>query len=114
MANRNSSTFVEIIQRTCELRELFKRLESPEWCVETLAVELMAEVGTLADSIMIAGQRRKPRRGSAAPDLGDDIADVLFVLLVLAAECNVDVEAAYLEMIEATRKKLSAGANDAE
>ena len=71
-----------------------------------MVTELVGEVGTLADSIMILEDYRRPRNGEHI-DLEDDIVDVLFMLIRIADHYKIDLESAYSKMIDQTREKLT-------
>jgi NTP pyrophosphatase (non-canonical NTP hydrolase) len=101
-------TVKELFKETLELQKLFSQLEGKPWTVEAFVVELLAEAGTLADSIMIQEGYRKLRSEQDKIDLEDDICDILFVLLMIADYYKIDIGQAYLSMISSTRKKLEA------
>jgi NTP pyrophosphatase (non-canonical NTP hydrolase) len=84
---------------------LFDQLVGP-WNADIMMVELAAEVGTLADSIMIREGHRPPRSSLDDIDLEDDVADVLFMLVRIADHYNIDLDNAYERMICGTRRKL--------
>ena len=101
-------TIQDLMKKTIELQELFRKIENRPWTIETFAIELSAEVGTLADSIMIKEGYRKLRSGQMPIDIEDDICDILFVILMIADYYGIDVGQSYLSMIESTRRKLEA------
>jgi NTP pyrophosphatase (non-canonical NTP hydrolase) len=70
-----------------------------------MVTELVGEVGTLADSIMIQEGHRPSRNGSRV-DLEDDIVDIMFMLIRIADHYDIDIENAYKKMIKQTRRKL--------
>lgn len=97
--------FTALMTETRELTRLFDQ-QVGSWSVPVMVTELVAEVGTLADSIMIhEGYRRS--RGDPL-DLHDDLADVLFMLLRIADHYQIDMERAYVEMLQRTRNALQA------
>lgn len=99
-------TLEQLAEQTRDLQHLFRRFEERPWGIDALAIELVAEVGTLADSIMVEEGFRKGRPGRDPVDLADDISDVLLVLLTIANHYGVAVGKSYLSMINATREKL--------
>jgi NTP pyrophosphatase (non-canonical NTP hydrolase) len=108
MEDRASTmTIAELIAETMRLRERFKAFEAPPWNIETMVTELLAEMGTLADSVMISEGHRKVRPGDSV-DLADDIADILFMIICIAQHYGVDVEKAYRGMLDTTHRKLMA------
>ncbi len=92
-----------LITETRELAHLFDQQVGP-WPPAVMVTKLVAEVGTLADSIMIhEGYRRS--RGDAL-DLHDDLADVLFMLLRIADHYQINIERAYVEMLQRAHSAL--------
>jgi len=98
-------TIEDLVQETMRLRERFQRQEKREWTIEVMATELMAEVGTLADCIMIKEGYRKSRTGELV-NFADELADVLFVVVLIAQHYGIEIEGAYLSMLKATHRKL--------
>lgn len=96
----------ELVAATRELVALFKQIEPRSWGVDAMLNELTAEVGTLADSVMIVEGYRRGRNEDI--DLQDDIADILFMLLRIADYYQIDIDTAYLQMVQATKAKLTA------
>ncbi len=98
-------TVRDALERTSTLLASLRAREQRPWTIEALSVELSAEVGTLADSVMIKEGYRKLRPGQDV-DLEDDIADVLFVVFAIALHYGVDVGGAYESMVASTHAKL--------
>jgi NTP pyrophosphatase (non-canonical NTP hydrolase) len=95
----------EMILMTRRVTRLFDKLVD-EWQPSVMVTELVGEVGTLADSIMIREGHRPPRESSDTIDLEDDVVDVLFMLIRIADHYDIDLEQAYKNMILETREKL--------
>lgn len=94
----------ELSKGTREITTLFDQLVGP-WNATTMMTELTAEIGTLADSVMITEGHRKPRPGEVI-DLEDDITDVLFLLIRLADYYHINLDIAYHRMLNRTQQKL--------
>jgi NTP pyrophosphatase (non-canonical NTP hydrolase) len=94
----------KLIEMTRETTGLFDKAVG-KWDISVMVTELMGEVGTLADSVMIREGYRPARNGEPI-DLEDDIVDVMFMLMRIADHYDIDVESAYQEMIEKTQRKL--------
>jgi NTP pyrophosphatase (non-canonical NTP hydrolase) len=94
-----------MILLTRTITRLFDKLVGP-WNSNIMVTELVGEVGTLADSIMIREGHRPPRESSDTIDLEDDVVDVLFMLIRIADHYDIDLEQAYKNMILETREKL--------
>lgn len=99
-------TFDEARKEALKLLALFEKQNLRPWNIEALLIELAVEVGTLADSIMIKEKYRRIREDDGL-DLEDDIADILFVLLLICNHYKIDIAAAYKRMLHETNIKLS-------
>ena len=100
----NTLKVSDMVTMTLDTTRLFDELVG-KWDVHDLVTELVGEVGTLADSIMIK-EGRRPSRDAEPVDLEDDIADVIFMLIRIANHYNINLGKAYKEMIDQTRDKL--------
>jgi NTP pyrophosphatase (non-canonical NTP hydrolase) len=98
-------TVQELVNETALLRKRLQERESRPWTIEAYTVELLAEVGTLADSIMIKEGYRRIRADDNL-DLEDDISDILFILISIATHYGIDLEKAYRNMIKKHGEKL--------
>lgn len=94
----------EMVTMTRDITHLFDEIVG-KWDINVMVTELVGEVGTLADSIMIQEKKRPPRNGDSI-DLEDDIVDILFMLIRIADHYDIDIESAYAKMIKQTRRKL--------
>jgi NTP pyrophosphatase (non-canonical NTP hydrolase) len=102
---KKRATIQKIVDATRQLQERFQEVENRSWTIETYVMELLAEAGTLADSIVIQEGYRLLRPNQTI-DLRDDIADVLFVLIMIANHYGVSLEDAYISMLRETAEKL--------
>lgn len=107
MKKNEDITIQKLIKKTVELRELFSKIEEKPWNIEAFMIELLAETGTLADSVMIKEGYRKTRSEGEEIDLEDDISDILFLLIMIAEHYNIDIASSYIQMIDSTHKKLN-------
>ena len=107
-------TIQELLEKTVEVQELFRKLEKRPWTIDTFLMELTAEVGTLADSIVIREGYRQLRKGQEPVDLEDDISDILFILFMIANHYGIDIGKSYLSMINKTREILKLKINKKE
>ena len=98
-------TIEEMVAETRRLQMRFREVESRRWTIETYVVELLAEAGTLADSLMIQEGYRQLRPGQEI-DLEDDICDILFVLIMIADYYQICLEDAYASMLRNALEKL--------
>lgn len=95
----------EMAEKSREINALFEQTAPRPWTIEALITELTAEVGTLADSVMIKENYRRPR-DTTELDLEDDIVDIIFLLFCIADHYHINIEDGYTKMLELTRAKL--------
>ncbi len=100
-------TVQDLVERTVAIIGRFKKVEKRPWTPEACATELLAEAGTLADSIMIR-EGYRDRGPNHRVDLEDDVCDVLFMLVMICRHYDIDLNAAYDKMLQETDAKLRA------
>ena len=98
-------TIEEMVAETRQLQMRFREVESRTWTIEACVMELLAEAGTLADSVMIREGYRQLRPDQEI-DLEDDVCDILFVLIMIADHYQICLEDAYASMLRNTIGKL--------
>lgn len=103
---KNDITLNDIIEKTTDVVSLFSNFEKRKWNIEAMMIELMAEVGTLADTIMMQQKYRSYRADENDIDLEDDICDIFFVLIMISTYFEINLGEAYLKMINNTKDKL--------
>jgi len=88
-----------------ETRAVAKRIKNKNWTIHTRFVELVEEVGELANAIQTEeGFKSKKRKKS---DVINSICDILFEVLLIADHYNMDLDKEYpvvLEEIDQRRK----------
>lgn len=98
MSDRSFST---LKQRALTLSKKFPN----KWDAKTHFVDLVEEVGELGNAVLVdSGDKSEKRRRA---DLKDSFADVLFELILMADECNVDLEKELSEMLDGLEKRLN-------
>ena len=96
-----------LIEQTRELQRRFDLVNSRVWTIESYVIELLGETGSLADSIMLKENYRPTRAGQKPVNIGDDIVDIIFILVNIADHYGIDLEESYKEMLRITDEKLS-------
>ena len=66
---------------------------------------LMEEVGEVARIMARTYGDQSFKKSDLAKDLGDEMADVLFVLICLANQCNIDLTAALQKNLDKKTKR---------
>ena len=98
-------TLQELIDSTDAVIGKFEKSNRRKWTVEAMLAELTAEIGSLADTIMIT-EGYRTRRPNQKIDLEDDIADIFFILFYIVRHYEIDFEQAYRHMLDETENKL--------
>jgi NTP pyrophosphatase (non-canonical NTP hydrolase) len=70
-----------------------------------MLARLTEEVGELARVLMHHYGGKKPKAGEPAGDVGDEIADAIFVLVCLANSQGIDLDAAFAKMMAKIRER---------
>lgn len=99
--------FKEMRRKTLEVLEKLYSSEAKKWSIETRFMDLIEEVGELANAVLVK-QGHKPWKRKKS-DLGDSFADVLFDLIVLAEEMGIDLEKEYEKMVKSLEERIEKG-----
>lgn len=89
-----SKTFQQIIAET---REAGKRFPN-QWDLKTHYIDLVEEVGELGNAVLVESGNKSEKRRRA--ELKDSFADVLFELILMADEANIDLEEVLTTMLK--------------
>ncbi|NWF69344.1 MAG: hypothetical protein HXY40_09675 [Chloroflexi bacterium] len=96
-------TLRETIALARRIRQRFQNIEGREWGVEGALIELMKQVGELAKYVLVAehyyGTEREsqPYYQSDSDKIGDELADILYVIIRIADHYQIDLLDAYLQ-----------------
>jgi NTP pyrophosphatase (non-canonical NTP hydrolase) len=70
-----------------------------------MLARLTEEVGELSRALMHHYGGKRPKSGEAIGDVGEEIADAMFVLICLANSLDVDLDAAFAKMMDKYRAR---------
>lgn len=70
-----------------------------------MLARLTEEVGELARVLMHRYGGKKPKHGEPTGDVGEEIADAMFVLICMANSMNVDLDRAFEAMMTKYRER---------
>ena len=70
-----------------------------------MLARLTEEVGELSRALMHHHGGKKPKAGEPLGDIGEEIADALFVLICLANSLNIDLDVAFAKMMDKYRAR---------
>jgi NTP pyrophosphatase (non-canonical NTP hydrolase) len=101
--------FSAITGRSLAIRRLFEEYEREAygrpWSLEEVALGLVGDVGDLAELIQAREGVRKIE--DLRSKLEHELADVLWSVIIIAAECEIDLEASFTRTMDGIEKSLS-------
>jgi NTP pyrophosphatase (non-canonical NTP hydrolase) len=89
-----SKTLKQLIDEVLEAGAKFPN----KWDVKTHYIDLVEEVGELGNAILVESGDKSSKRQRA--ELEDSFADILFELIMLADEANVNLEQVLTKMLD--------------
>ena len=102
--------FRAISDRAREVRSLYEAFERDAygrwWSLEELTLGLVGDVGDLAKLVQAHGGVRKVDDVQAR--LEHELADVLWATVVIAEQCGIDLERAFLAAMDQLERELRA------
>lgn len=88
-----------------EVDEWISQFEEGYFAPLPMLARLTEEVGELARVLMHRHGGKKPKQGEPEGDLGEEIADAIFVLICMANSMNVDLDEAFAAMMAKYRER---------
>jgi NTP pyrophosphatase (non-canonical NTP hydrolase) len=103
-------TFQELIEITRRVVAAFDAVEQRPWTIEATMIELMKQVGDLSKHIMmyegyyLQDRATDSNYQTSKEDIADELADILYCLIRIAEQYQIDLEQAHLQ---ARRKEMA-------
>ncbi len=94
-------------EKSKEIEEMLKKSGATIWNPEKRFIDLVEEVGELANAILFREGHKKSK--SKQFDLTDSIMDVLFDLLCLANHYGIDVSEEYQKVLDDMKRRIGEG-----
>jgi NTP pyrophosphatase (non-canonical NTP hydrolase) len=94
---------LQAIQR--EVDQWISTFEEGYFAPLPMLARLTEEVGELARAVMHHHGGKKPKAGEDPGDIGEEIADALFVLVCLANSLEIDLDEKFSAMMEKYRTR---------
>ena len=95
-----------------ETKTVAKKIKNKNWTIHTRFVELVEEVGELANAIQTEeGFKSKKRKKS---DVTNSVCDILFEVLLIADHYKIDLDKEYPEVLKEIDDRRKAGEFDHE
>jgi NTP pyrophosphatase (non-canonical NTP hydrolase) len=98
----------KIQQKTIEINQLFPS----DYDKRDLMIDLVEEVGELANAILIVDKRKftnNPTKKKTKADIANALGDILFDLLVMAQEYGLDMEEEMVKVLEEIKTRIASG-----
>lgn len=98
--------FNELIKHTEKIILEFERREQKKWTPEIMLVELSKQMGEVSKQIMMLEKNYVPQRGnyreyeSSKEKLGDELSDILFMLIRISKFYKINLEKAHLDELK--------------
>ena len=106
-------SFQEVIDRSMEVIEEFKKVEKRPWGSEGAIIEMMKQIGELSKHIMVvegyytSGRDKLPQYQASIEQIGDELSDIFLMVIRLANHYGIDLEEAHMkEVNEAVNRPL--------
>ena len=103
--------FGKLIKDTSELNKKFTK----KFDKRDRMLDLVEEVGELAQAMMIVDRRKftnDPQKKRTKADIADALGDVLYDLILLAEDYEIDLEQEYSEMLDRLKDRVKKGEFD--
>lgn len=103
--------FEELIRKTEKVDKLFKQ----RFDKRDRALDLVEEVGELVQAMQVLDKRKltnDPKKQRAKADVADALADILYDLILLAEEFEIDLGSEYKKMLSSLQKRVEKGEFD--
>jgi NTP pyrophosphatase (non-canonical NTP hydrolase) len=88
-----------------EVDEWISQFEEGYFPPLPMLARLTEEVGELSRALMHRYGGKKPKAGEPNGDIGEEIADAMFVLVCLANSLNIDLDEAFGRMMRKIRER---------
>lgn len=80
---------------------------SKQWSTPIRFIDMVEEVGELANALMGQWQEKPHNRIKATVE--DSLCDILYDIILLAHDFNIDLEKSYLKMLKELDKRVGRG-----
>ena len=106
-------TFREAIALFRNVYRRFEKIEGRPWGAEGATIELMKQAGELAKHIMVAenyyfpGRKDKPGYETNKAVIGDELADILSMVIRIADYYEIDLVEAHIKARRAEEESLT-------
>ena len=100
----------QLTAKSIKVNQKFKNWR--KWDLKTRFVDLIEEVGELANAVLTKEKAKGGKPGWQKDGFKDSLCDILYDLLLLAWQEGVDLEKEYLVMLRDLEKRIESGEFD--
>lgn len=94
-------------QLVIQTKNLVKKFPGPHWNPETRFVDLVEEIGELANAILVKENKKSKQRQKS--EIADSLCDSIFNIFMLADIYKVDLDKEYQQVLKQVEKRIKAG-----
>jgi len=98
---------IDIQKKTEKIIKKFQEIEKNPWGPEAIVLDLVEEVGELANAVLVREKYKSIKRKKS--ELKDSIADILYALVRLANYYNINIKDEYMKMLKKLEERLEKG-----
>ncbi len=102
----NGLTFQEVVNKSLGVIKEFEKVEKRTWGVEGAMIELSKQLGDLSKNIMMmegyymAGRDSLPEYQTSKACIGDELSDILFMVIRIADYYHIDLEKEHINQLD--------------
>jgi NTP pyrophosphatase (non-canonical NTP hydrolase) len=94
-------------QLVTQTKNLVKKFPGPHWNPEVRFVDLVEEIGELANAILVKENHKSKKRQRA--ELADSLCDCLFNIFMLAEHYKIDLDQEYQQIMKQVSERIKKG-----
>ncbi len=100
------SDFQKMSNRAIEIREEYSKVEKKKWDIDQIFMGVVKDFGDLSELLMIKRGYRGEMNEEVQKKIEHEMADILWVLLVLAKKIDVDLEKGFWKTMDELEIKI--------
>ena len=97
-------------QLTDQTKKLTKKFPGSGWKAETRFVDLVEEIGELANAILVKEKRKSKKRQKS--EIADSLCDCLYNILILSDIYKIDLDKEYQQVLKQIELRIKKGEFD--
>lgn len=105
---QKQTDFYQLIEKTVEVSKKF----STQYSKQDRVMDLMEELGELSQAVLVVEKKKitnNPNKQKTTADIADALADMLYAMIMLADQYQIDLPAEYEQVLEQFQKRIAKG-----